>query len=148
MEQGGRWCSPSKELDGEASQGGRRRDCSAAFGAELGDKSEQGFSGRLGGTARLLVALRSGTRGQGHRWSSAARETRSGHRNSYSLYYIFLRVMCYDILFILLYMTARFMSFYKPGVTEAINTACHASNRVYLHRFLGKTPYELLVGVH
>ena len=57
--------SPSKELDGEASQGGRRRDCAAAFGAELGDKSEQGFSGRLGGTARLLVALRRGTRGHG-----------------------------------------------------------------------------------
>jgi hypothetical protein len=29
---------------------------------------------------------------------------------------------------------------------EAINTACHATNRVYLHRLLGKTPYELLVG--
>ncbi|WVZ52804.1 hypothetical protein U9M48_003826 [Paspalum notatum var. saurae] len=29
---------------------------------------------------------------------------------------------------------------------EAINTACHASNRVYLHRLLGKTPYELLIG--
>jgi len=29
---------------------------------------------------------------------------------------------------------------------EAINTACHAYNRVYLHRFLGKTPYELLIG--
>ena len=29
---------------------------------------------------------------------------------------------------------------------EAINTACHASNRVYLHRFLKKTPYELLIG--
>jgi len=28
---------------------------------------------------------------------------------------------------------------------EAINTACHASNRVYLHRFLKKTPYELLI---
>jgi transposase InsO family protein len=27
---------------------------------------------------------------------------------------------------------------------EAINTACHASNRVYLHRLLMKTPYELL----
>ena len=25
-------------------------------------------------------------------------------------------------------------------------TACHAFNRVYLHRFLGKTPYELLIG--
>ncbi|WVZ89631.1 hypothetical protein U9M48_036010 [Paspalum notatum var. saurae] len=29
---------------------------------------------------------------------------------------------------------------------EAINTACHASNHVYLHRLLGKTPYELLIG--
>ena len=49
------------------------------------------------------------------------------NNNSYSLYYIFLRDMCYDILFILLYirvidpgtyMIARFMFFYKPGVTE------------------------------
>src|SRR5579859_1915641 len=29
---------------------------------------------------------------------------------------------------------------------EAINTACHASNRLYCHRFLLKTPYELLIG--
>ncbi|CAO2163650.1 unnamed protein product [Urochloa humidicola] len=29
---------------------------------------------------------------------------------------------------------------------EAINTACHASNRLYCHRFLNKTPYELLIG--
>jgi transposase InsO family protein len=29
---------------------------------------------------------------------------------------------------------------------EAINTACHATNRVYLHRLLEKTPYELIVG--
>jgi hypothetical protein len=29
--------------------------------------------------------------------------------------------------------------------TEAINTACHASNRVYLHRLMMKTPYELLI---
>jgi hypothetical protein len=29
---------------------------------------------------------------------------------------------------------------------EAINTTCHASNRVYLHHFLKKTPYELLIG--
>ena len=27
---------------------------------------------------------------------------------------------------------------------EAINTACHASNRLYLHTLLKKTPYELL----
>jgi len=29
---------------------------------------------------------------------------------------------------------------------EAINTACYASNRFYLHRLLKKTAYELLVG--
>jgi transposase InsO family protein len=29
---------------------------------------------------------------------------------------------------------------------EAINTTCHASNRVYLQRLMMKTPYELLVG--
>jgi transposase InsO family protein len=29
---------------------------------------------------------------------------------------------------------------------EAINTTCLASNRVYLHRLLMKTPYELLIG--
>jgi hypothetical protein len=30
--------------------------------------------------------------------------------------------------------------------TEAVNTACHAINRVYLHRLLKKTSYELLTG--
>src|SRR5579883_2281058 len=29
---------------------------------------------------------------------------------------------------------------------EAINTACHAINRLYLHKILNKTPYELLTG--
>jgi hypothetical protein len=29
---------------------------------------------------------------------------------------------------------------------KAINTACHASNRLYCHRMLKKTPYELLIG--
>jgi transposase InsO family protein len=29
---------------------------------------------------------------------------------------------------------------------EAINTACHASNRLYCHRFFNKTLYELLIG--
>ena len=29
---------------------------------------------------------------------------------------------------------------------EAINTACDASNRIFLQKFLGKTPYELLNG--
>jgi hypothetical protein len=30
--------------------------------------------------------------------------------------------------------------------TEAINTACYTSNRLYCHRLLKKTPYELLIG--
>jgi hypothetical protein len=29
---------------------------------------------------------------------------------------------------------------------EAINMVCHADNRLYLHRLLKKTPYELLTG--
>jgi transposase InsO family protein len=29
---------------------------------------------------------------------------------------------------------------------EAINTACHVSNRLYCHKLLKKTPYELLIG--
>jgi hypothetical protein len=29
---------------------------------------------------------------------------------------------------------------------EAINTACHATNRLYLHKLLKKTSYELLTG--
>jgi transposase InsO family protein len=29
---------------------------------------------------------------------------------------------------------------------EAINIACHSSNRLYCHKLLKKTPYELLVG--
>jgi hypothetical protein len=30
--------------------------------------------------------------------------------------------------------------------SEAVNTACHATNRLYLHKLLKKTPYELLTG--
>src|SRR6266511_5131115 len=30
--------------------------------------------------------------------------------------------------------------------TEAVNTACHAVNRLYLHKILKKTAYELLTG--
>jgi hypothetical protein len=30
--------------------------------------------------------------------------------------------------------------------SEAVNTACHAINRLYLHRLLKKTSYELLIG--
>jgi transposase InsO family protein len=36
---------------------------------------------------------------------------------------------------------------YKTLVTfwaEAINTACHAINRLYLQKYLGKTPYEII----
>jgi hypothetical protein len=29
---------------------------------------------------------------------------------------------------------------------KAINTACHSSNRLYCHKLLKKTPYELLIG--
>jgi transposase InsO family protein len=29
---------------------------------------------------------------------------------------------------------------------EAVNTACHATNHLYLHKLLKKTPYELLIG--
>jgi hypothetical protein len=29
---------------------------------------------------------------------------------------------------------------------EAINTACHAANRLYLHKYLNKTPYEFITG--
>jgi hypothetical protein len=29
---------------------------------------------------------------------------------------------------------------------EAINTACHAFNRLYLRKYLGKTPYEIITG--
>lgn len=29
---------------------------------------------------------------------------------------------------------------------KAINTTCHASNRLYCHQLLKKTPYELLKG--
>ena len=29
---------------------------------------------------------------------------------------------------------------------EAVNTACHAINRLYLHKIMKKTAYELLTG--
>ena len=29
---------------------------------------------------------------------------------------------------------------------EAINTACHAINHLYIHKYLGKTPYEIITG--
>jgi hypothetical protein len=46
-------------------------------------------------------------------------------------------------------MTRSMLSEYNVSDTfwaEAINTACHASNRLYCHRLLKKTPYELLIG--
>jgi hypothetical protein len=30
--------------------------------------------------------------------------------------------------------------------TEVVNTACHTTNRIYLHKLVQKTPYELLTG--
>jgi hypothetical protein len=30
--------------------------------------------------------------------------------------------------------------------TEAINTACYAANRLYHHKYLNKTPYEIITG--
>jgi transposase InsO family protein len=29
---------------------------------------------------------------------------------------------------------------------KAINTACHTINYLYLHKYLGKTPYEIITG--
>ena len=29
---------------------------------------------------------------------------------------------------------------------EAISTACHVINRLYIHKYLGKTPYEIITG--
>jgi hypothetical protein len=46
-------------------------------------------------------------------------------------------------------MTRSMLSEYNVSDTfwaEAINIACHASNRLYCHRLLKKTPYELLIG--
>ena len=42
-------------------------------------------------------------------------------------------------------MMAEFKSLYNFWV-EAINTACHASNWLYLCKGLNKTPYEILTG--
>jgi hypothetical protein len=42
-------------------------------------------------------------------------------------------------------MLAKFKSPYNFWA-EAINIACHATNRLYLHKGLNKTPYEILTG--
>src|SRR3954467_13400215 len=42
-------------------------------------------------------------------------------------------------------MLDEYKSSYKLWA-EAINTECHASNRLYLHKLKNKTSYELLIG--
>src|SRR3954464_3594574 len=42
-------------------------------------------------------------------------------------------------------MMAEFKSPYN-FLAKAINTACHATNRIYLRKILNKTPYEILPG--
>jgi hypothetical protein len=49
----------------------------------------------------------------------------------------------------LIEMTRTLLDEYKTSDQfwlKAVNTACHASNRLYLHKLLKKTPYELLTG--
>jgi hypothetical protein len=49
----------------------------------------------------------------------------------------------------LIYMARTMLGEYKTSERfwlEAVNTACHAINRLYLHRLLKKTSYELLTG--
>jgi transposase InsO family protein len=49
----------------------------------------------------------------------------------------------------LIEMARTMLDEYKTSVcflVEAINTACHATNRLYLHKILKKTSYELLIG--
>jgi hypothetical protein len=46
-------------------------------------------------------------------------------------------------------MTRTMLDEYKTSdrfLAEAVNTACHATNRLYLHKLLKKTSYELLTG--
>ena len=47
----------------------------------------------------------------------------------------------------LIEMARTMLDEYKPSYklwAEAINTACHASNRLYLRKLKNKTPYELM----
>jgi hypothetical protein len=47
-------------------------------------------------------------------------------------------------------MTRTMLDEYKTSDrfwTEAVNTACHVTNRLYLHKLFKKTPYELLIGI-
>src|SRR3954463_16730021 len=40
----------------------------------------------------------------------------------------------------------RSLNLHKTFWAEAISTACHASNRIYLRKEINKTPYEILTG--
>jgi hypothetical protein len=49
----------------------------------------------------------------------------------------------------LIEMTRTMLDVYKTSDwfwTEPVNTTCHATNRLYLHKLLKKKPYELLTG--
>ena len=49
----------------------------------------------------------------------------------------------------LIEMARTMLAEYKTPIrfwADAINTACHIVNRVYLHKFLKKTSYELIIG--
>jgi transposase InsO family protein len=49
----------------------------------------------------------------------------------------------------LIEMTRTMLDEYKPSDrfwAEAVNTACHTSKCLYIHKLLKKTPYELLIG--
>src|SRR4051812_4050799 len=49
----------------------------------------------------------------------------------------------------LIKMARKMLDEYKSAYklwAEAINTACHASNRLYLHKLKNKIPYEFLTG--
>jgi hypothetical protein len=49
----------------------------------------------------------------------------------------------------MIYMATIMLGEYKTPKqfsSEAVNTACHAINRLYLHHLLKKTSYELLTG--
>jgi hypothetical protein len=46
-------------------------------------------------------------------------------------------------------MTRTMLDDYKTSDqfwTKAVNTVCHVTNRLYRHKLLKKTPYELLTG--
>ena len=46
------------------------------------------------------------------------------------------------------FLISRMLQYNTPEAlwAEAINITCYASNHLFLHKFLGKTPYELFNG--